>query len=258
MSGENLSAATKALLRAAKADTPGAAARAKVWSGVTSAVGGAAAGASGAAGAGSAGLGGATAAAGGMSAMKMLVLGTLLGGAVTVGLAATMLQIGPSPRDVPVAATAPVFAAANAATGPTELAGIDPPSANVAPVVIAQAPAPARTAPVTPSVVRAPSRARPPAHPAPAAGHQPHQPPGGDPLAREAALVADARAALAGGDAQGALRIVRSARALPSPQLVPEELAVEGQALRMLGSADEARGVAETLRTSFPESALAR
>ena len=247
MSGENLSAATKALLRAAKGDAPGAAARAKVWSSVTSTVG-AVGGAAGAAGSGGAAIGAASAAAGGMGAMKMLVLGTLLGGAVTVGLAATMLQIGPPPRDVPTATTAPVLAAANAATGPSELAGIDPPTANVAPVVTA-------ATPVIPTAARTRPHPRPSAHPAPAGARAA---PAVDSLAREASLVADARAALARGDAQTALRTVRAARALPSPQLVPEELAVEGQALRLLGSADEARGVDQTLRTTYPESALAR
>ena len=98
MSGQAFSTATKALLQAAKADGPSAAARAKVWSGVTSAIGGAAAGA-GAVGGATAASASATAAAGatgaaasGIGAMKMLVIGTLLGGSITVGLATTMLQ----------------------------------------------------------------------------------------------------------------------------------------------------------------------
>jgi hypothetical protein len=78
-----------------------------------------------------------------------------------------------------------------------------------------------------------------------------------DSLAREAALVAAARGALSVGDPQLALRSIREARALPSKQLVPEELAVEEQALRALGRNDEANGINVMLRLQYPESALA-
>ena len=78
-----------------------------------------------------------------------------------------------------------------------------------------------------------------------------------DSLAREASLVADARGALSVGDPQLALRSIREARALPSKQLVPEELAVEEQALRALGRNDEANGINVMLRLQYPESALA-
>jgi hypothetical protein len=79
-----------------------------------------------------------------------------------------------------------------------------------------------------------------------------------DALAREAALVAEARGALVRGDAESALRAVRAARMLPSHQLAPEELAVEAQALRALGRDDDAKEADSTLRRQFPESALAR
>jgi hypothetical protein len=79
-----------------------------------------------------------------------------------------------------------------------------------------------------------------------------------DPLAREAALVVAARGALARGDASTALRTVRTARALPSHQLVPEELAVEAQALRALGRDAEADRADATLRSQYPGAALAR
>jgi hypothetical protein len=81
---------------------------------------------------------------------------------------------------------------------------------------------------------------------------------GDDALTREASLVGGARAALARGNAEEALRLVRSARSMPSPQLVPEELTVEAQALRSLGKADEARSVDATLHSQYPDSALAR
>jgi hypothetical protein len=79
-----------------------------------------------------------------------------------------------------------------------------------------------------------------------------------DALTHEASLVAAARSALAGGNAREALRLVRSARSMPAPQLVPEELTVEAQALRALGNADEARGVDSALHSQYPDSALAR
>jgi hypothetical protein len=79
-----------------------------------------------------------------------------------------------------------------------------------------------------------------------------------DSLAREAALVTQARGALGHGDPRAALRAVRAARALPAHQLDPEELAVEEQALRALGQSDEANGIEVQLRLQYPESDLAR
>jgi hypothetical protein len=244
MSGERLSAATRSLLKSARADAPSAAARAKVWSGVSASVGGAAGGA--AAGAGAAGLG---ASGAGMSAAKMLVAGTLLGGAVTVGLAAMLLHVGPSPSRTPPAAAAPVAVVAPEPPAPP-------------------APTPALDAIAGASVNGAASGSvGAVAHPTAAAAMSLQQQPphkgtrhvtGDDALTREASLVTGARAALAAGNAGEALRLVRTARAMPSPQLVPEELTVEAQALRSLGKADEARGVDVTLRSQYPDSALAR
>ena len=48
--------------------------------------------------------------------------------------------------------------------------------------------------------------------------------------------------------------IVRGLRALPGRQLVPEELAVEAQALRGLGLDDDANAVERHLRARFPDS----
>jgi hypothetical protein len=77
-------------------------------------------------------------------------------------------------------------------------------------------------------------------------------------LAREAALVAEARAAIVRGQPESALRAIRVARSLPSHRLGPEELSVEAQALQALGREDEAREADSSLRKQFPESALAR
>jgi hypothetical protein len=79
-----------------------------------------------------------------------------------------------------------------------------------------------------------------------------------DSLIREASFLAEARAALLRGDAKSALRKVRAARSLPVRQLVPEQLSVEAQTLRALDRASEAVEVERTLRTKYPESALAR
>jgi hypothetical protein len=51
---------------------------------------------------------------------------------------------------------------------------------------------------------------------------------------------------------------VRAARRLPSHQLEPEELSIEAQALRALGQSDAARAVDGTLKSQFPDHALAR
>jgi hypothetical protein len=79
-----------------------------------------------------------------------------------------------------------------------------------------------------------------------------------DDLAREASLLASARGSLGRGDAAGALRSVHATLGLRHRELVPEELALEAQALRALGRDDEAAAVEANLRARFPESALAR
>ena len=86
----------RSLIEAAKADGPSAAAKAKVWTDVSSAIGAPAAmaGSSGAA------------AAGSVSAMKMLVLGTLLGGTLTVGIGAAMLIVRTAPPGGPASGIA--------------------------------------------------------------------------------------------------------------------------------------------------------
>jgi hypothetical protein len=266
VSEPRLSPATKALLRAARHDGPGAAARAKVWSAVSGAVGGAA-GVSSALGAGgtSAAGGGAASSAmvtGGTSVAKMFVMGTLLGGAVTVGLASVLLRIGPAPSPPSASAPLPVAAAAAPPGTGDSLAGRD---GDRQPDILSETAA-AGTPPTTPVLAArispAAATARPTTRPAGAASNL-HAGPAASPtddvlLGQETALIIEARAALSRGDAQGALRAVRAARALPSHRLAPEELSVEGQALRALGRDDEARDADSMLRKQFPESALAR
>jgi|CZKU01.1.fsa_nt_gi hypothetical protein len=246
----------RALIEAAKADAPSAAAKAKVWAGVSSAVGGPASMSGGGA-------------AGSVGAVKMLMLGTLLGGAVTVGIGAAMLVVGgarPVEGTTGVAAPAPATAPppaerlslsgaspAACSTGilgstvnPSPVAIASPVIASPAPVVEARRPGAARSAS---ALTQTATSGLPPLPPR--TGQD-------DALAREASLLASARNALARHDALTALQIVRGLSALPTRQLVPEELAVEAQALRGLGLADQAEAVDATLRAQFPDSVLGR
>jgi hypothetical protein len=240
MNDLNLASSTKRLLEAAKGDVPSSAARAKVWAGVSGVVGGAVA-------AGASGTASSAALAGSAGATKVLAVGGLFGGALTVGLAAVMLQIGAPPKPPGAVAADPPQVVVHtskdvglraAVSHPEIPRAVDGPAAKT--VESADEPI-AQPAHTPASHVR---------HHAKSAAHE-------DSLAREASLVADARGALSVGDPQSALRSIRAARALPSKQLVPEELAVEEQALRALGRNDEANGINVMLRLQYPESALA-
>jgi hypothetical protein len=258
-----LSSATNELVRLARADGPSAAARAKMWAGVSGAMGGAATGGAAAA---------SGAAAGGASAAKMLTIGTLLGGPLTVGLAVTLLHVGalPSSPGFGVSSTPqhPGFGVSSTPPNPPNVEVVSP-ATTAGPYERSGGWTPASTAASARTVVStriaAPIGAT---HPKPssnakaeakgAASKASRLPAHGDALAREAAFVAEAHAALLRGDPNGALRAIASARAVAGPQLVPEELAVEGQALRALGRTDEANANDMALRLLYPESALAR
>jgi hypothetical protein len=203
----------------------------------------------------------------------MLALGLLLGGTVTVGMAATMLHVGPMSPNVAPKATASVavtMAAPAAKTAPAANApGVvrqgagDEPAAHDALAEIEATPLPMHTTALLtandgvtePAAVGAPT---PPAvhgaHARPAARRLDSS----SSLSLEASLITEARAALVNGDPLTALRKARVARALPARQLVPEELTVEAQALRALGRDSEASNVDQALRAQYPESALAR
>lgn len=220
----------RAWLEAAKADGPSAGARTKIWSGISGST---------AAGAG-VGLGG-------MGAAKMLVGGTLLGAAATVGIAATMIYIA-APDRAAKAAAARAGAAANGLV-PSALVISAPstrPDAQRSESPTTTAALVATGAPVRTGVAAA-RKAQVVRLTAPE-----------DTLAREATLLDQARSALSRGDARTALRAVRAARDVPGGQLLPEELTVEQQALRKLGRVDQADGVEAELKTQYPESALAR
>jgi hypothetical protein len=249
------------LIEAAKADAPSTTARAKVWGMLSNTVGaGVAAG-----GAASMGLGG-------LATTKLLVAGTLLGGSITVGLAGAAVVLRtpstPAPALVHVVGAAaevsprdalePVLAHRAAwlrAAPPGDEAGESSRTREIHPAAAAPGLQPALRARAHAEALHAlHATAAPPtlpAAPAPAGAHA-------DDLDREAWLLDTARTALSRGDAAGALRAVHATLGLRDRQLVPEELAIEAQALRALGRTDESKAVEDRLRTKFPDSALAR
>jgi hypothetical protein len=201
----------------------------------------------------------------------MLALGTLLGGTVTVGLAVALLHFGPAPSALPPATTAPIAAAATAtALAPPLDVALPPPAATAEvqppPPTAAVATAPPAATIGTGGAIAPPPRVRPmasgpertPPSPPSAPTAAAASPTSDDTLTHEASLVAEARGALVRGDPRSALRAVRAARLLPSHQLVPEEMALEAQALRALGRDDDARDLDSTLKAQYPESAFAR
>ncbi|HZU85681.1 MAG TPA: hypothetical protein VE987_22295 [Polyangiaceae bacterium] len=229
MNDVRLSSTTEKLFAAAKADVPTSAARAKMWAGVSTAVGGAAVGS---------GLTAGALLSGGASATKLLSIGALFGGTLTVGLAATLLYVGPAPKPLaPPLANDP--AAAGARVVVSSPARPVAPAADAPPAVVRPEIAPAPLAFGAAKALVQPKHTR-----APARGASTHE----DSLAREAWLVTQARGALDRGDPRAALRAIRAARGLPAHQLDPEELAVEEQALRALGQSDEANGIEVQLR----------
>jgi hypothetical protein len=249
-----LTSATRALLEAARAEVPGAAARAKMWGNVASATGVAGAGAAAAAvsaGLAGGGTSGALVAAGvstaTASASKLLAMGALLGSAVTVGIAITLLRMTP--------VTEPTTGERAAVTEASPVA----PS----PVPLDETAAPLRLAsPVRLDAVRS-SRgvgANDPGAEASQTGvpRRRIRDAAEDPLMREAALVAEARGAIVRGDAEAALSMLQAASRLRVRGLEPEELSLQAHALRVLGRSDEAEQAEVALRTRFPEHALSR
>jgi outer membrane protein assembly factor BamD (BamD/ComL family) len=81
-------------------------------------------------------------------------------------------------------------------------------------------------------------------------------------LSDEANLIDEAREAIAGGDAPGALRILENhRRRFPQPRLQPEALYLRMQALRLEGHLEAAIRVAQHLLAEYPngpQSAAAR
>jgi hypothetical protein len=247
-----------------------------MWAGVSSSVG--VAGST--LGAGSVGADGAAASGWAVSA-KMLALGTLFGGPLTIGIALAVLRVGPAPATpsllphAAVATAAPMRtvsfdeerAPAREATQAPSAGVLRGAAATASPGVRVDDPAIVRLAPLAtepplavaettaPEGIK-PSTSVEPTGPSPIRAMRPL--PIRDLLAREASLVAEGRSALQHGDAQRALAAIHAARALASHQLEPEELAVEIQSLRALGREREAVQTEVVLKVSYPESDLGR
>jgi hypothetical protein len=220
-----MSKSTSELLRAAKADTPPPSARADMWKGIEQSV----------AGVGSVTAGTATslqtgASAGTIGSAKAAFIGALVGSAASIGVVAIVLHLS-------AAKLAPSEPGSLDRRGAVAGERFDPPSAMMP---LRPAAAPADDLEIAPDVV--PSAPRVPLDPRQRE----------DILSREAALVTSGRHQLLAGNAEGALRDVKAARALPVRQLEPEVLTLEARALRALGRDDEAVEAEMTLRLRFP------
>ncbi len=213
MSELGLSTRTKSLLASARGDAPSSAAKAKIWSAVALQAGpGGPGGSSSGSAAGSPGGSAATA-----TSAKMLAMGTLLGSAVTVGLALVLMRIAPSappPAHHPSVSLSP---SPSPSTSPSP-----------SPSTASPTPSPALDTTAYRERAASPPRPRALAHPAAVTVAE------DDPLMQEASFVAEARAALARGDAGGAIRSIQAARGTGSHQLLPEETSLEAQARRAL------------------------
>jgi hypothetical protein len=188
----------------------------------------------------------------------LLTIGTLLGATVTVGLAAALIRVGPAPSPTPPAASIAAGAQVVVVGGPASPArNVLPPPVEHDDPPVPLAPPPRVFVPAAVTMVGAPP-APASSRPSPLANAARSTASAADTFPREAALVAEAHAAMMRGDARSALRMVHAARALPSHALGPEELALEAQALRTLGRDDDARDAETSLKKQFPDSALAR
>lgn len=229
------------LMEAARADGPSEAQRTYVWAATLEAL------------SPSGGNGGNGGSVAGASA-KLLTVGAFLGGNISVGLAIALLCLR--------ASSAPVLA-------PIGSAGTHPPRAQAD---LAQGPPQTKEEPwlgPVESITNGPPVDRgfgreSRSDPAVSASARHAHPPAsngtgaGDSLRREALLLTRARVALAKGDAASAVADLRAAEQISGRQLVPEELSMESQALRVLGRDREADARESELRSRYPESALAR
>jgi hypothetical protein len=235
MNNRQGASAYRELMEAARADGPSEAQRACVWAAVSEAL--SPSGCNSGNGSNGGPLAGASA--------KLLTVGTWLGATISVGLAMALLclrassaplhpltgsaRTNPPRAEADLAQGAPATKA-DIPLGPAESLIQGPPGDRAAVTVIARhthCPASNGTGP-------------------------------GDSLGREALLLTRARIALARGDAASAVADLRAAEHISGRQLVPEELSLESQALRVLGRDREADAQELELRSRYPESALAR
>jgi hypothetical protein len=227
-----LSSGVRALLAAAKSDGPSAAARTSMWGAVSTATGVAATAAT----AGSSIAVGAAASSG-----KLLVVGALLGSALTLGVTLAVVRGDPgvmtphrrAPREtLEIARFAGERSLDEAQPIPLVIDTIVSSASSAKQEALRVAKATANMAPV----------------------HAASE----DPLMREAALVSKARAALVRSDAEAALAALDAARRVGSRGLEPEELSLRSRALRALGREAEAQEVEGRLRSRYPDHFLSR
>jgi hypothetical protein len=241
------------------------AARAHIWGAVSTAsgivgeiaeiAGGIAVGAEG----GRAGLAATTVASG-----KLLVVGALLGSALTAGLGFAVVHGMRSDRHARAARSemAPSSVPDSNVPRPTPMGSRGPESARPIDVPIdgkADGTGLDRTASL-PADEKPRDSQSPVAHtaPSPVASPVPRAGRREDALGREAALVAEASGAMRRGDPEAALALLDAALNVGSHRMEPEELSIRVRALRSLGRDDEAAEPEAALRTKYPDHFLAR
>jgi hypothetical protein len=158
----------------------------------------------------------------------------------------------PTPTAPAASAKAPVARAVPPAPAPPRPAATPAPTQTPAPVAMSAAP-PAVSTPAQPQIP-APIALPPPAPiaDAPASPRRPS-------LEEDARLLREAHAALAAGDASGALKLLDThAARFPASALEPERSAERVFALCLAGRADDARSAAGAFLRAHPEGPLAR
>jgi hypothetical protein len=165
---------------------------------------------------------------------------------------ADRVALAPPPLGAPALGLAGAAFVAGGVIGAALLATFRPaPPPPAAPrIVYVDRPAPSADAPEAPSAVVVDTAPRP----IPRASVAP-APSAADTLRAERALIDDARARLAAGDATGALaRAADHARQFPKAQLEEEREAIAIQALVLASRPDEARARADAFRARWPRS----
>jgi hypothetical protein len=206
-------------------------------------------------------------------------VGALFGSTVTVGLAATLIgfgstpRLGPDPQEAPVAAlvASPSYGAGSAGWGggrASVAGGAGSPRSERERTVAAGAPGGSANDGTSASLT--PERGTRSAAAVPGAAGGSHAHGGGpvrgtqprvapeDALMRESALVAEARGAFMRRDYEKALAALHLTHGLVHRELEPEELSIEARALRAVGRDAEADAAEATLRSRFPDHALSR
>jgi hypothetical protein len=175
------------------------------------------------------------------SSSKLLVVGALLGSALTLGVTLAVVRVDPAVMTLHRSVPHETIEIARYAGGHSLE------EAQPIPLVIDTLPSSASSAKEKALPVAKVTASRAPLHVA-----------SEDPLMREAALVSKARAALVRSDAEAALAALDAARRVGSRGLEPEELSLRTRALRALGREAEAQEIEGRLRSRYPDHFLSR